>query len=142
MGLILFSVIMLSEKAYLIKILRAVLVIIRVFFFFRRNFIFFFVMFELSIIPVLLLVIGYGLQVEKVGASYYLIFFIVLTSFPFLFVYFKINNLRRLVYVDFLLSEEMLFFLYVGFLVKFPIFFFIIDCLRFMWSLLLLEVCF
>ena len=79
--------------------------------------------FELSLIPILILIIGFGIQIEKLRASFYLIFYAIFTSFPFLYIYFKIEDFPILVYIDFILREEYLIFFFLGFLIKFPVFF-------------------
>ena len=70
------------------------------------------------------MILGYGFQVEKVRASYYLGFYTVLCSSPFLYVYFCSDFFLFYSYYDIMISYEMLLFLTFCFLVKFPVYFF------------------
>jgi NADH:ubiquinone oxidoreductase subunit 4 (subunit M) len=79
--------------------------------------------FELSIIPILFLILGYGLQIEKIGASYYLVFYSIFTIFPFIYIFVNLNYFNSLVYVDYLLSYEFILFFSIGFLIKFPVYY-------------------
>jgi len=79
--------------------------------------------FELSIFPILIIILGYGSQIEKINSSYYLIFYAAFCSFPFLFVYFKSNFNLILVYFDFFISWEIIFVLSLSFIIKFPVYF-------------------
>jgi len=46
----------------------------------------FYIFFEFSLIPLLGLVVGWGYQVERVQASFYLLLYTVVGSLPLLFV--------------------------------------------------------
>lgn len=48
------------------------------------NLLIFYVMFEASLIPIFLLVLGWGYQPERVQASYYLLFYTLTASLPLL----------------------------------------------------------
>ena len=111
------------EKNLEICILSLNLIFFRFFFFSVISFFFFYFFFELSIIPIILIVLGYGYQVEKIGAIYYLIFYSFFTFFPFLFIYFLYDFFFILLYFDFYVSFEFFFILIFGFLIKFPVYF-------------------
>ena len=49
--------------------------------------------FELSMFPILIIILGYGSQIEKINSGYYLLFYAAICSFPFLFIYY--NNLNK-----------------------------------------------
>lgn len=79
--------------------------------------------FELSIFPIIVIILGYGSQIEKINSAYYLLFYAAICSFPFLFVYFKRLFLINFVYFDFVFSWEIVFVLSLSFIIKFPVFF-------------------
>ncbi len=118
LGLVFFSEINLN-----IIFLSQILILISVFFFYSYNLIFLYVFFEISIFPILIIIITYGYQIEKISSSYYLIFYAAFCSFPFLFVYFNFYNMFNLVYFDVIFSWEVVFFLTLGFIIKFPVYF-------------------
>ena len=59
---------------------------------------------KLETFPILVIILGYGSQIEKINSSYYLIFYAAFCSFPFLFVYFKSNFLLVFTYYNFIIS--------------------------------------
>jgi NADH-ubiquinone oxidoreductase chain 4 len=90
----------------------------------------FYFMFEISLLPIILIIFGWGYQPERVPAAYALVFYTVTASFPLLVF---------LLYLNFLGCSHMglwatlskgprhagswlTFFLLAGFLVKLPIF--------------------
>ena len=77
----------------------------------------------MSIFPILVIILGYGSQIEKINSSYYLIFYAAFCSFPFLFIYFRSNFNLVFSYFDFFLSWEIFFILSLRFIIKFPIYF-------------------
>lgn len=117
------GVVVFSEKNFLIIVLRLFLVLICLFFFFSSNLMILYVFFELSIFPILVMILGFGNQVEKVGASYYLIFYAIFCSIPFLYVYFNIAFVYVFCYYDYFLSWELTFILRLSFIIKFPVYF-------------------
>lgn len=123
MGLFILGIVLLSEKSKPLLILSEALVLVCVFFFVPVNVIIIYMFFELSIVPILVMILGYGSQIEKINSAYYLIFYAAFCSFPFLFVYFKRSFFIRLVYFDFSLSWEMMFVLRLSFMIKFPVYF-------------------
>lgn len=123
MSIFILGVVIYREKSFLILILRVVLVLICLLFFFSRTLMMLYVFFELSIFPILIMILGFGSQVEKIGASYYLIFYAVLCSIPFLYVYFNMGFLYFYCYYDYYLSWELVFVLRLSFIMKFPVYF-------------------
>jgi len=73
--------------------------------------------------PILLMIVGFGGQVEKVGSSFYLLFYASFCSFPFLYVYLNCLFFFGFNYFFFIVSWEFLFFLSLCFLIKFPAYF-------------------
>lgn len=123
MSLFILGVVLLRESNFMLLLLSEVLVVVCVFFFVPSNVILIYMYFELSMFPILVIILGYGPQIEKINSSYYLIFYAALCSFPFLFVYFKRFFFISLVYFDFNLSWEMVFVLSLRFMIKFPVYF-------------------
>lgn len=121
--LFILGIVLLSEKNNSLLVLSELLVFVCVFFFVPVNVIMIYVFFELSMVPILIMILGYGSQIEKINSAYYLIFYAAFCSFPFLFVYFKSFFFIRLVYFDFNLSWEMVFVLRLSFIIKFPVYF-------------------
>lgn len=104
MSIFILGLVFFSELNYNIIFLSQVLILISVFFFYSYNLIFLYVFFEISIFPILIIIISYGYQIEKISSSYYLIFYAAFCSFPFLFVYFNFYRIFNLVYFDVIFS--------------------------------------
>jgi NADH-ubiquinone oxidoreductase chain 4 len=81
------GVIIISEINKSLLVLSQILVFVCVLFFISRNFIILYIFFELSLIPILIIILGFGSQIEKINSSYYLLFYAAFCSFPFLFIY-------------------------------------------------------
>jgi len=82
-----------------------------------------FICFEIVLFLILVLIIGFGSQIEKINSSYYLIFYSVFCSYPFLFVYFSNNFYYSFCFFDMFLSWERFLLLSLSFLMKFPVYF-------------------
>nr|YP_008145660.1 NADH dehydrogenase subunit 4 [Ascaridia galli]AGI96013.1 NADH dehydrogenase subunit 4 [Ascaridia galli]ANE06330.1 NADH dehydrogenase subunit 4 [Ascaridia galli]ANE06333.1 NADH dehydrogenase subunit 4 [Ascaridia galli]ANE06334.1 NADH dehydrogenase subunit 4 [Ascaridia galli]ANE06336.1 NADH dehydrogenase subunit 4 [Ascaridia galli] len=123
MSLFILGVVMISEKNKVLRFLSSILVVICFFFFVPGSMLMLYMFFELSIFPIIVMILGYGSQIEKVNSAYYLLFYAALCSFPFLFIYFKSLFFVNFVYFDFVFSWEMLFILSLSFMMKFPVFF-------------------
>nr|BAV78669.1 NADH dehydrogenase subunit 4 [Steinernema kushidai] len=123
MSLFILGIVIISEKSFSLIILSELLVFVCILFFIPVNMIIMYMFFELSMFPILVMILGYGSQIEKINSSYYLIFYAAFCSFPFLFVYFKSNFSFMMVYFDFLLSWEMILILSLSFMMKFPVYF-------------------
>lgn len=121
--LFILGIIVIREKNNNLLILSEILVFICIIFFIPSNIIILYMFFELSIFPILVIILGYGSQIEKINSSYYLIFYAAFCSFPFLFVYFKSNFLLVFTYYNFVISWEIFFILSLRFIIKFPIYF-------------------
>nr|YP_010726187.1 NADH dehydrogenase subunit 4 [Erasmia pulchella]WDY84168.1 NADH dehydrogenase subunit 4 [Erasmia pulchella] len=92
------------------------------------NIFMFYLFFEGSLIPTLLLIIGWGYQPERIQAGVYLLFYTLFASLPLLLgIFYLFNELNTMMFY-FLKFENMnLFILYVSlisaFLVKMPMYF-------------------
>ena len=85
---------------------------------------FLFVHDELSIVPIIFMILGYGSQVEKIGAAYYLIFYVSLCSAPFLFVYYRAGYYELRPFSSIQLAWPYALMLSLVFIVKLPVYFF------------------
>nr|YP_009517344.1 NADH dehydrogenase subunit 4 [Histia rhodope]AXO78695.1 NADH dehydrogenase subunit 4 [Histia rhodope] len=140
-GLILLSIwicilmIMASENLYKIKyyenffLLNVVFMLIMLYLTFSvMNVFLFYLFFEGSLIPTLLLIIGWGYQPERIQAGVYLLFYTLFASLPLLMgIFYLFNELNTMMFY-FLKFENMnLFILYISlitaFLVKMPMYF-------------------
>nr|AML26040.1 NADH dehydrogenase subunit 4 [Staphylinidae sp. BMNH 1274248] len=87
----------------------------------------FYLFFEMSLIPTLTLIIGWGYQPERIQAGSYLLFYTMLASLPmmlFMFYYYSINKSLSFFLLDTKLFSLVLFILMsLVFLVKMPMFF-------------------
>jgi len=96
------------------------LLLIIIMFFFSRKRITFYMLFEVRLVPTLMIVLFYGYQPEKLSASKYLLLYTVTSSLPMLFIF--LNNRR---YMQFIISSDTVWFsLFItfGFIVKTPIY--------------------
>nr|YP_009528973.1 NADH dehydrogenase subunit 4 [Ophraella communa]AST14960.1 NADH dehydrogenase subunit 4 [Ophraella communa] len=91
------------------------------------NLFIFYLFFEISLIPTLILIIGWGYQPERLEAGIYLLFYTLLMSLPMIITIFYLNNNFYL--TSFLLMKMNLDYLYMYmfvnlvFFVKIPMFF-------------------
>lgn len=93
-----------------------------------NNLLMFYILFEASLIPIFLLVIGWGYQPERVGASYYLLFYTLTASLPLLLGIFTVSlNLGTLDFVlfceNFIITGVIFTSITLAFLVKMPVYF-------------------
>lgn len=123
MSLLILIIVLIREKNKVLNILSQVLVLICIIFFFSSNLLSLFIFFELSIFPIILMILGYGSQIEKINSSYYLMFYASFCSFPYLFIYFYYDLSFQFVYFVKYLSWELILFLTLGFIIKFPVYF-------------------
>nr|ALO70458.1 NADH deshydrogenase subunit 4 [Crataraea suturalis] len=91
------------------------------------NLFIFYIFFETSLIPTLILIIGWGYQPERIQAGTYLLFYTLFASLPmmiFLFYYMNINySLMFFILESNINSMIMFVFLNLVFLVKMPMYF-------------------
>jgi len=122
-SIFIFCLVFWSEFHKVILAFRQILLVFCSLFFFSGSLISIYIFFLLFIFPILIMVLGYGAQIEKVRASYYLLFYASFCSFPFLFVYFYYDTFLLLAYFDSFLSWELGFILTLCFIIKFPVYF-------------------
>nr|YP_009740831.1 NADH dehydrogenase subunit 4 [Traulia lofaoshana]QID03832.1 NADH dehydrogenase subunit 4 [Traulia lofaoshana] len=87
----------------------------------------FYVFFESSLVPTLLLILGWGYQPERLQAGIYLIFYTLVASLPLLLVLFKVYNVVNTLYFPLLFDFGSYYFMFyvfmvLAFLVKMPMF--------------------
>jgi NADH-ubiquinone oxidoreductase chain 4 len=94
----------------------------------RTNLFLFYLFFEASLIPTLLLILGWGYQPERIQAGMYLLFYTLLASLPLLvgifYIYRSLGTLFLPILGKFRIRGKGLFYLVIvfAFLVKIPIF--------------------
>nr|WRO44788.1 NADH dehydrogenase subunit 4 [Lycocerus hubeiensis] len=90
------------------------------------NLLVFYIFFEISVIPTLILILGWGYQPERIQAGVYMFFYMLLTSLPMMisifYLYFKFNSLDFFK-MTFLNSYLLFFCLTMIFMVKIPMYF-------------------
>lgn len=118
-----YGLVIVREKNFNLLMLRGVLIIICLIFFISRNMLMLYIFFELSIFPILIIILGFGSQIEKINSGYYLLFYAAFCSFPFLFIYYKRYFILSICYYDFIVSWELFFVLSLRFIMKFPVYF-------------------
>nr|YP_009927026.1 NADH dehydrogenase subunit 4 [Kallimoides rumia]QNL34327.1 NADH dehydrogenase subunit 4 [Kallimoides rumia]USF18075.1 NADH dehydrogenase subunit 4 [Kallimoides rumia] len=140
-GLILLSIwisalmIMASENLYKMKffdnffLLNIILLLMMLYLTFSMmNLFMFYLFFEGSLIPTLMLIIGWGYQPERIQAGMYLLFYTLFVSLPLLlgifFIYLKMNSMF-MYFMKFYNYNMLLLYLsmIMAFLVKMPMYF-------------------
>nr|YP_010265752.1 NADH dehydrogenase subunit 4 [Stibochiona nicea]UIS00459.1 NADH dehydrogenase subunit 4 [Stibochiona nicea] len=114
------------EKLFLVNIL--LLMILLYLTFSSLNLFMFYLFFEGSLIPTLMLIIGWGYQPERIQAGMYLLFYTLFVSLPMLLgIFFIYNNLNYMMMYFLKFYNYNLFLLYLSmimaFLVKMPMYF-------------------
>ena len=118
-----YGVVLISELNVILLNLSGFLIVFCCLFFFSSNILMLYMFFELSMLPVLVMILGFGSQIEKISSSYYLLFYATFCSLPFLFIYFKSFFYLGYNFFDFFLSWEVFFVLSLSFMIKFPVYF-------------------
>lgn len=112
----------------LILLLLKILIIL----FLSSNLFYFYVFFEFRLIPIIIIILGWGIKVERLQARIYFFFYTIFSSLPLLYCliwfiydqcsnYIFFNNLKHLIF-----KKDFFFILFfnLAFLVKIPIFLF------------------
>nr|YP_008963986.1 NADH dehydrogenase subunit 4 [Macropicola ocydromi]AGY95441.1 NADH dehydrogenase subunit 4 [Macropicola ocydromi] len=123
MMIFIYGMVLISEKNFNLLMLSAGLILICLMFFVSSNMLMLYMYFELSLFPILVMILGYGSQIEKINSGYYLLFYAAVCSFPFLFIYYKSMFMFTMCYFDFVMTWEMFFILSLSFMMKFPVYF-------------------
>nr|AUO29129.1 NADH dehydrogenase subunit 4 [Platorchestia japonica] len=91
------------------------------------DFMLFYMMFEACLIPILLMILGWGYQPERSQAGIYMFFYTLFGSLPLFFIIVYMNKFFGSSYMyfdlDFIFNSGLVFFFMVtGFLIKFPMY--------------------
>lgn len=128
-SLLTFSSEKITQKKLFFLVLRG-LIIILVLIFTRNSILFFYFVFEASLIPIAVIILGWGYQPERIQAILALILYTIIASFPLLVLLLNASTQSSIFFITIRglsdqieISQLILFFIVVGFLVKFPIFF-------------------
>nr|YP_009732927.1 NADH dehydrogenase subunit 4 [Diaphorencyrtus aligarhensis]QHU77263.1 NADH dehydrogenase subunit 4 [Diaphorencyrtus aligarhensis] len=100
--------------------------------FISMNLFMFYFFFEVSLVPIFLIIMGWGYQPERIKASLYMLLYTLFFSLPFLFILFILNNFMNslnFLFLSFFFSFNYMnlffYFLILSiFLVKLPMFLF------------------
>nr|AHA52495.1 NADH dehydrogenase subunit 4 [Cardiochiles fuscipennis] len=118
---------MFKKKFFMLMI---ILLMILILCFMAMNMFMFYLFFELSIIPMIFLIMGWGKQIDRIQASMYLLFYTLFGSMPLLMLIFLIfKNMNTLMfnlmnYNLMNLNNLMMFFMLISaFLIKMPMYF-------------------
>ena len=82
-------------KSTLLLLTRGLLFYFLNFSFLSLNFIRFYIFFEISLIPLVFIILGWGYQVERVGAVFYLVIYTLVGSLPLLMVLLSIFSFNK-----------------------------------------------
>lgn len=109
-----------------------ILLLFLIIFFFSSETINLYVIFELSVLPIFAIIIGWGYQSERLNASLSLIFYTITASLPLLMAFLWIFNNRlstKFIFLDFLISNNnsfltklLIFCFMAAFAVKLPMY--------------------
>jgi len=92
--------------------------------FFSKNLLSFFLFFESSLIPLFLIILGWGYQPERLQSSSYFLFYTLFGSLPLLIIilsfrrFLNLNWIYKLINLDFIIYLGLIF----AFLIKMPMF--------------------
>nr|YP_010934915.1 NADH dehydrogenase subunit 4 [Lamennaisia ambigua]WKV28906.1 NADH dehydrogenase subunit 4 [Lamennaisia ambigua] len=100
--------------------------------FFSINLFSFYLFFEFSLVPIFMVIMGWGYQPERLKASFYMIFYTMFFSLPFLMflllIFLNLNSLDMMMFNKLMLSKFwyllIYLFFFMIFLVKLPMFIF------------------
>lgn len=114
------------NNKFLIIFIVYLLMVFLLFSFIAYNYLFFYIFFEISLIPTLYIILGWGYQPERILAGLYLMFYTIIASLPLLLVILFINyNFKIIIILNYsiIFNYELMYYsLILAFLVKMPIF--------------------
>nr|YP_009485346.1 NADH dehydrogenase subunit 4 [Dinorhynchus dybowskyi]AVA07535.1 NADH dehydrogenase subunit 4 [Dinorhynchus dybowskyi] len=132
---IIFLMMMASYKLYVTKDKLPIFIIVMLMMmlslmltFSSSNMLIFYLSFEMSLIPTLFLIFGWGYQPERISAGFYLLFYTLFASLPLLLGIFYINSFSHSLDFWFISLDNMNTYMYMSmilaFLFKLPVPFF------------------
>jgi len=115
-----------QNKKIFFLLLNSILIIVRIRLFLNIRYLGFYVRFEISLILILLLILNWGYQFEKIQASFYILLYRVFFGVPFLVGVIYLIKIREFFYyfIHFYFSSFIILRLLGIFFVKCPLFFF------------------
>nr|YP_010454067.1 NADH dehydrogenase subunit 4 [Euprymna brenneri]QXJ42044.1 NADH dehydrogenase subunit 4 [Euprymna brenneri] len=128
-----YSIKIMNNKSFNFSFMVLVLCLLVILFFLSSNLMYFYIFFEISLIPTLMLIIGWGYQPERLQAGMYMMLYTITASLPLLISLLMLGYLYKsfnMILVGYLNCVLMLynvnFFWFLGlmmaFLVKLPMF--------------------
>nr|YP_009974402.1 NADH dehydrogenase subunit 4 [Chanohirata hamata]QNJ33332.1 NADH dehydrogenase subunit 4 [Chanohirata hamata] len=98
------------------------------FIFMTTNYMYMYMFFEFVLFPLMILILGWGYQPERMISSLYLLFYTLIASLPFLVVIMNIYNIYGSLFFDYLklmnVNMYMYMFMVFCFFIKMPMFMF------------------
>nr|ACT80186.1 NADH dehydrogenase subunit 4 [Asphondylia rosetta] len=114
------------NNKFLLIVVMMILLFSLVLSFLIYNYLYFYILFEISLIPTLYLILGWGYQPERIMAGLYLLFYTMFASLPLLLNILYLNykfNLLMMEISDFYLINNLNYYgLMMAFLFKMPMF--------------------
>lgn len=108
---------------YLINVLLIILIIC----FIIINLILFYLLFESRLLPIFIIILGWGYQIDRIQAGFYIILYTLLGSLPLLVIIFYIYWLENSLMINLIEIKFLNFIIYlmiiIAFLIKIPIYF-------------------
>nr|YP_010463780.1 NADH dehydrogenase subunit 4 [Spelaeomysis bottazzii]UUL70729.1 NADH dehydrogenase subunit 4 [Spelaeomysis bottazzii] len=106
-----------------------IMTIILLMFFISTNMFYLYIMFEMSLIPIFILILGWGGSVERLEAGTYIMMYMIMASLPLLLSIMITLNFNNSIYIPFFyLFKNMNIIIHLmlimAFIVKMPLFFF------------------
>nr|QXJ42345.1 NADH dehydrogenase subunit 4 [Sepiadarium kochi] len=128
-----YSVNTMNNKKFFFSMVVMILCLTVILFFLSSNIMYFYIFFEISLIPTLMLIIGWGYQPERLQAGVYMMLYTITASLPLLISLIMLGNMymcfnmNLVVYLNYnflLWNMNILWFIGVmgAFLVKLPMF--------------------
>nr|YP_009987565.1 NADH dehydrogenase subunit 4 [Perkinsiella saccharicida]QBZ38038.1 NADH dehydrogenase subunit 4 [Perkinsiella saccharicida] len=111
----------------ILSVLTCLILLFLILCFLSLSFFMFYFYFECSVLPMFILIYGWGYQPERVYSSLYFFFYTLVSSLPLFLLILLIENLFGYLYFGCLLSFSNMYlyiFFILSFLVKLPMFFF------------------
>lgn len=119
-------ILFLKNNEYLILLIIYFIILFLLLSFSVYNYIFFYIFFEISLIPTLYLILGWGYQPERIIAGLYLLFYTLFASLPLLICIFYLNYFLKIIIIInlnlYFLNKFIYYRIIMAFLIKIPIF--------------------
>nr|UYB78023.1 NADH dehydrogenase subunit 4 [Reticulinasus faini] len=112
------------EKMY--KFYMLSMIFLLVFCFLIMNLVGFYLMFESVLVPIVMMILGWGMQPERLQAGIYMLFYTLLGSLPLLIFLLNIEGSMSIFFIswnNYCISDFMFMMGIIGFLVKVPMYF-------------------